>query len=125
MLLNYTAQDIFSLLLAILLFTTVLVFPGYVIGWATNLFSFRQRTFLAQYVIAIALSNALMPILLFLAFRFVSNQFGIGIIITFFLLWVAIQIRLVTKSHPRLEFRRELKWALAIGGIWAVFCVFL
>ena len=73
MLLNSTVQDIFSVLLATLLFSTVLVFPGYVIGWAANLFSFRNRTIPAQYIIAIALSNALMPVVLFWSFRFISR----------------------------------------------------
>src|SRR5688572_21274085 len=100
---NYTVQDIFSLLLAILLFTTVLVFPGYVIGWAVNLFSFRQRTLLAQYVMAMAFSNALIPVLLFLPYRFFSNQHGIGLIIIFFILWVAIQIKSSTKTRPSPE----------------------
>src|SRR5688500_10515543 len=125
MLPNFTAQDIFGLLLAILLFTTVLVFPGYVIGWAANLFSFRQRTFPAQYVIAMALSNALMPIVLFLAFRFISNQFGIRIIILFFILWAALQIKWSIKTRAKLEFTQELKWPLTLAGIWVVFCVFL
>src|SRR5678809_125143 len=95
---NYTLQDTFSLLLAILLFTTVAVFPGFVLGWALNIFSFRHRTILTQYVIAIALSNALVPVILFLAFRFVSNSFGLGIILLFFFLWALLQICLLYTS---------------------------
>jgi hypothetical protein len=125
MLLNYTAQDIFSLLLAILLFTTVLVFPGYVIGWATNLFSFRQRTLPARYVIAIALSNALMPVLLFWVFRYFSNQFGLLLVIFFFILWAVIQIKPLAQVRSRMEFTREVKIALILGGIWVLFCIFL
>ena len=125
MLFNYTVQDIFSLLLAILLFSTVLVFPGYVIGWAANLFSFRQRTFFAQYVIAMALSNALIPVLLFLPYHLFSNQHGIGVIVIFFVLWVAILIKSSKRNRPRAEFTREKKLALALGGAWVVFCIFL
>src|SRR4026209_738640 len=124
MLLNYTVQDIFSLLLAILLFSTVLVFPGYVIGWAVNLFSFKQRTFFAQYVIAMALSNALTPVLLFLPYRLFSNQHGIGVIVIFFMLWVTILIKSSKENRPRPELTRELKMPIALGGAWVVFCIF-
>lgn len=125
MLTNFTGQDVFGLLLAILLFTTVLVFPGYVIGWSLNLFSFRQRTILVQYVIALALSNALIPALLFLPYRLFSNQHGIGVIVIFFMLWVAILIKSSKINRPRLEFTRAIKVAVALGGTWVVFCIFL
>jgi len=125
MLFSYTVQDTFSMLFAILLFPLVLVFPGYVIGWALDIFSFKHRTLLAQYVIAIALSNALIPIILFLAFRFISNQFGIGIIIIFFILWAALQIKFQAKYRINLEAKQWHKMAFAIGGAWIVFCIFL
>ena len=123
--LNYTIHDTFSLILAMLLFTTVSVFPGYVIGWVINIFSFRQRTFPVQYVVAIALSNALIPVLLFLQYRYFSNRYGIGLIVVFFILWIAIQINSLAKSRPRLEITRQLKIALALGGAWVVFCICL
>ncbi|MEO5888196.1 MAG: hypothetical protein ABIQ77_11080, partial [Anaerolineales bacterium] len=125
MIFNYTVQDILSLSLAILLFSTVLIFPGYVIGWTMNLFSFRQRTFFAQYVIAMALSNALIPVLLFLPYRLFSNQHGIAVIVIFFLLWVAILIRSSKTNRPRPEFTREIKMAIVLGAGWVVFCIFL
>ena len=125
MLFNYTVQDILSLLLAILLFTMVLVFPGYVIGWAANLFSFRQRRLLVQYVIAMALSNALMPVLLFLPYRLLSNQHGIGLIFIFFILWVAIQMKSSIQTRPGPEITQESRMALTLGGVWVAFCIFL
>src|SRR5690349_14248807 len=123
MLVNYTLQDILSLLLAILLFSTVLVFPGYVIGWTANLFSFRNRTALTQYIVAIALSNALMPVILFWAFRFGSNQFGLLLVIFFLILWAVIQIMSSRQTRASIEFTREVKIALILGGIWVLFCV--
>ncbi len=123
--LNFTLQDILHVLFAILIFPTVLVFPGYVIGWAFDIFSFKQRTFLAQYVIATALSNAFMPAALFLAFRFASNQFGIGIILIFFLLWVAIQIKLIVEHRLVVEITQGHKILFVIGGVWIIFSIFL
>jgi hypothetical protein len=124
MLFNYTIQDMLSLALAILLFSVVLVFPGYVIGWALNFFSFRRRKPFAQYVIAIALSNALIPALLFLSYRFFSNQHGIGLIVIFFILWLAIQIG-SSRSQPKQKITRELKISLTLAGLWILFCILL
>src|SRR5689334_22288754 len=120
--LNFTAQDILQMLCAILLFPTVLVFPGYVIGWFFDVFSFKRRTFLAQYVIAFALSNALIPIILFLAFRFGSSKFGIGIIIIFFISWVAIQINLARQHQLNWKISQRHKVAFAISCLWIIFC---
>src|SRR6266508_602710 len=114
--LNFTLQDTLSMLFAILLFPTVLIFPGYVIGWVLDIFSFKRRTLLAQYVIAIALSNALIPLILFLAFRFVSNQFGIAIIILFFISWAVIQIKVLAKHRLNSEITQGQKMAFAIGS---------
>ena len=122
---NFTVQDTLSLLYAILLFPTVMIFPGYVLGWLSNVFSFKQRTGLAQHVIALALSNALIPIILFLAFRFSSNHFGIGLIITFFISWVVIQIKLVRGHGINLKPIRGNKLALLIGTVWIIFCILL
>lgn len=125
MLLNFTVQDTLHMLLAVLLFPTVLVFPGYVTGWALNIFSFKQRTIPAQYAIAIALSNSIIPVVLFFAFRFVSNQFGIGIIVAFFAIWIAIQIKLAREHRLHLKIIQEHKTAFIIGIVWVIFCVLL
>ena len=124
MLSNFTAHDIASLLLAILLFPIVAVVPGYVIGWTLDIFSFKKRTVIAQYVFAIALSNALIPVILYLTYRFVSNQFGIGIIILFSLLWVVIQTKLLREHQLNLDVSHN-KVAFAILGTWITFCTLL
>jgi len=123
--LNFTLQDTLSLLFATLLFPIVLVFPGYVIGWFLDIFSFSKRTFFTQYVISIALSNALTPIILYLAYRFASNQVGIGIIFMFFTLWAGIQIKLLTTGQLHINITQREKSALIIGGIWVIFCILL
>jgi hypothetical protein len=124
MLSNFTAHDIASLLLAILLFPVVAVVPGYVIGWTLDIFSFKRRSLIAQYVFAIALSNALIPVILYLAYRFVSNRFGIGIIILFSISWAVIQTKLLTDHQLDLDVAHN-KIAFAIFGIWISFCVLL
>lgn len=113
---NFTLQDNLSMLFAIVLFPTVSVFPVYVIGWALDIISFKQRGLLAQYIIAIALSNTLITGLLFLQYRYFSNQYGIRLIVVFFILWTVIQIKTLAKNPPGLEITQQLKMALALGG---------
>ena len=122
---NFTLQDTLSMLFAILLFPSVIVFPGYIIGRALDIFSFSKRTRLAQYAISIALSNAITPIILYLAYRFASNQIGVGIIIAFFILWAGIQIKLLTTGQLQVNITQREKSALIIGGIWVTFCILL
>lgn len=122
---NYTLQDVLRLSLAVLLFTSVSVFPGYVIGWTLNIFSFKQRTPLVRYVIAVALSNALTPVLLFLVYRNFSNLHGIGFIAVFFVAWAVIQIKSSTQMQSGSKLAGEAKVALGIAAIWILFCVLL
>jgi hypothetical protein len=125
MLPSFTLQDLSDMLVAIMLFPFVLVFPGYDIAWASNIFSFRKRTTLARYVLAIATSSALVPIILFFAFRFFSPQFGVGTIMIFFLVWAAVQFRSWASRRAGLVLPSWQKAAFTIGGIWMVFCIFL
>ena len=45
---NFTLQDILGATLAFCLFPLVIVFPGYIAGWALELFDFRHRQSIAR-----------------------------------------------------------------------------
>lgn len=121
---NYTLQDIASLLPAILLFPLASIVPGYVIGWLLDLFSFRKRTPLVQYVFGATISNAVVPLILYLAYRFVSDQFGIGLLFILFVGWVVIQIR--TFQNQKLAINKNLYRAgFTVAAVWITFCIFL
>src|SRR5579872_1016253 len=70
MLPHFTAEDLTSTLLAIVLFPVFLWVPGYAIAWLLDLFQFRRRTFPFRAVLSLPLSIALCPILTYLAGRF-------------------------------------------------------
>jgi hypothetical protein len=93
-----------------------------VIGWALDIFSFKQRSLLAQYVIAIALSNTLRTVLLFLQFRYFSNRYGIRLIVVFFHLMDCNSNKNLSKNPPGLEITRQPKMALALGGVEGIGC---
>lgn len=69
---NYTFQDIFGAALAFCLFPTVIIFPGYVIGWALDLFDFSRRRPIVRIGIGLVLSFAISPIVLHLTSSLLS-----------------------------------------------------
>ena len=69
---NFTLQDILGATLAFCLFPLVIVFPGYVVGWALDLFDFRRRQPIVRLGIGIALSFAVSPIVLHLTSSLLS-----------------------------------------------------
>src|SRR5689334_18428812 len=58
---NFTLIDVESAILASALFSFFMVPPGYVIGWSTNLFSFRDRLIGTRLLLAIAISASVTP----------------------------------------------------------------
>jgi MFS family permease len=111
MLSNFTFQDVFGIILAFSLYPLVLVFPGYVAGWALDLFGFRKRTSVAQLVMGIAFSSMISPALFFLSYRLVSSRFAIGLSIIMAILAVAIFILEIKKISSSLRMQ-ELKGLL-------------
>jgi hypothetical protein len=70
--LNFTAQDTLGILKASAALTPIMVAPGYVGGWALNLFEFRQRRPILRLILAIPLSIAICPMSSYLLARFFS-----------------------------------------------------
>jgi len=64
--LNFTLQDILGATLAFYLFPLVIVFPGYVCGWAFNLFDFKHHQPIVRLGIGLILSFAVSPITFYL-----------------------------------------------------------
>lgn len=63
---NYTAIDLTGTLLATLLFAAVLVPPGYVLAWATNLAKFRALDARWRFLLSVPLGIAVCPITIYL-----------------------------------------------------------
>ena len=126
---SFTAQDVFGSFLAVILFSLVFVFPGYVIGWWLNLFEFRKQLRGIQIITGITLSNAFSPIIFFLVYRFTSSNFAIGLLLLFAGIWVRLYfwqgqnkdeqaaISLQSKKYQRLFF--------AMIALWVIFSIFL
>jgi hypothetical protein len=65
--LNYTAADVLGSSESALLLALFLPIPGFVVGWITNVFRFRERTFLMRMVFSTPIAVAVMPVVVFLA----------------------------------------------------------
>ena len=131
MILNFTIQDLLGSGLAVLIFPIVLLIPGYLLGWWLNLFEFRARTRPARYAIGMALSNACVPIYVYLLYRFVSGRFVLLTLLVYGVIFFLIDIwpligrdrssRLATSAETWSYQRIFLVWA----AVWAVFSILL
>jgi hypothetical protein len=128
MLSSYTIQDVFGSLLAVILFSLVFVFPGYVIGWWLNLFEFRRRLPSVQIVMGITFSNAFSPIILFLVYRFASSNFAIGLLFIFAAIWGILYFRRDPNKDARSAISFQIKkyqlLLFAMIVLWVIFSIF-
>ena len=121
MLTNYTLHDILASLLACGLFPLVIVFPGFVTGWALNLFDFRQRSRLTQLALGLILSFAVSPIVLYLTSSLVSPAFA-SLTLSGFAL-AALVILLRDRRTLTVAESRNLKFLLLLIAAWTVFTI--
>jgi len=63
---NFTAADVVGTVEASLLLTLILFIPGYVVGWLSDAFAFRERRFALQLVLSTPLAVATSPIVVYL-----------------------------------------------------------
>jgi len=70
MLRNFTAIDIIGSVEATLLFVLVLFIPGYVVGWLSNVFEFRERRITTQFLLSSPLAVAVLPVVIYLLGRY-------------------------------------------------------
>ena len=128
---NFTIQDFLGSILALLLFPFVMLIPGYVFGWALNLFEFKSRTRLIRYLIGVVLSNAVLPITAFLIYRFSSGQFVLACL--FLLTGIYIYIDIIPLIHRGLSgfqagvfrFTNSNRTALLFAIFWVILSLVL
>jgi len=90
--------------------------PGYVAGWALDLFEFRQRRPILRLILAVPLSIAICPMLSYLLARFVEPGLWV-----FYLGVFAACILLLAKDVRRARLRPVAKYiwvALGLAAVW-------
>lgn len=66
---QFTVLDMLRTSEAVLLFVPIVVTPGYVIAWLTNVLAFRDRTLMARLTIAVPFSIGMCPIISYYLWR--------------------------------------------------------
>jgi len=119
MLRNFTVADIVGSVEASLLFALILLIPGYVVGWLSNVFDFRQRRLATQALLSSPLAVAVIPILVYLLGPYPKALwilFGASWLVFIFLLFGIAQ-RL---SQSRMQMHPAVAWTGAAFGVgWA------
>ena len=123
MLSNFTVVDITRTLEASLLLALILYIPGYVVGWLSNVFAFRERRFAAQCLLSTPVGVAVVPILIYLLGRYPTVLW-----ILFGASWLALGFlfRRVWKRWSPVSLQRmpRVLWVgTALALIWAFVAV--
>jgi hypothetical protein len=117
---NFTFQDILGILTGFALFPLVIVIPGYVTGWAFNLFEFRPRFLAARLAIALLLSITISPILCYLVASLISMKMAVLFIVGLALIFILLII------YDKGSFHWDNNWNIFvwIGTAWVVLVIF-
>ncbi len=119
--LNFTLQDILGATLAFCLFPLVIVFPGYVTGWALDLFDFRLRQPIVKLGIGLVLSFAITPIVLDLTSSLLSFNFALITLGGFAAAFAFIILR--ERPASTSQTKRGAKTILWIGVVWVALAI--
>jgi hypothetical protein len=119
--LNFTLHDIIGAALATFLFPLVIVFPGYVTGWALDLFDFKNRQPVVRLGIGLVLSFAVSPIVLDLTSSLLSLNASLFTLGGFAAAFAVIILK--EKPISSLETKNGVKTILWIGGVWIVIAI--
>ncbi len=118
---NYTIQDIVGAIRGIAGFSLLLFFPGFVAGWALDLFRFKEQTLPARSAWAVTLSFAISPILLSLASHLAGPNLLALTLWSVAAVWLGITI--AERRRPRVQFDRHLWTVLALMFLGALLVV--
>lgn len=107
---NFTVADILGSIEASLLLALVLFVPGYVIGWVSNIFLFRQRRVVTQCALSTPLAVAVVPILVYLLGRYPRVLWA-----AFLAVWVVFAGLIVRKWKPGLSKKESPLFSTKVG----------
>ncbi|MFZ3211162.1 MAG: hypothetical protein WA188_06565 [Terriglobales bacterium] len=115
---NFTIADTLGTLTACVALAPLMFAPGYVIGWALDLFEFRQRRPVLRFILAIPLTIAICPMLSYLLARFLEPGLW-----AFYISVSAACVLLLAKEGRRAKLRSVSKYtwvALGLMALWGM-----
>ncbi|MGD1214450.1 MAG: hypothetical protein ABR861_05635 [Terriglobales bacterium] len=120
---NFTVVDTLGILKACLALLPFMFAPGYVAGWALDLFEFRQRRPVLRLILAVPLTIAICPMLSYLLARFLEPglwAFYIGVSAACVLLLVKEARRAQLRSVSKYTFSMYIWVALGLMALWGM-----
>jgi len=120
---NFTVVDTLGTLKACVALLPFMFAPGYVAGWALDLFEFRRRRQILRLILAVPLSISICPMLSYLLARFLEP-----VLWAFYIVVFAACVLLLAKEARRAKLRPVSKcifskyiWvALSLMALWGV-----
>ncbi len=120
---NFTVVDTLGTLKASLALLPFMFAPGYVLGWALDLFEFRRRRPILRLILAVPLTIAICPMLSYLLARYLEPGLW-----AFYIFVFAASVLLLVKEARRAQLQAVSKppsskyiWiALGLMALWAV-----
>jgi hypothetical protein len=110
---NFTLADVCKTLAGLVLFIPFAFSPGYVIGWLSDVLEFRKRSLGEKSLMALVLSIATVPLLIYLTARFGSMTLAWILTAAAFGTSVVLFVRDLRKEeHPLAGWRGSLLLAL-------------
>jgi len=109
---NFAVTDTLGILKACLALLPFAFAPGYVVGWALDLFEFRQRRPILRLILAVPLSIAICPMLSYLLARFLEPALW-----AFYISVFAACVLLLAKETRRAKLRSVSKYTRAALGL--------
>jgi hypothetical protein len=119
---NLTVTVLLESMAATFLLGLFLLPPGYLLGWASNLFNFREASGSERLLFSVACSVAVTPIFAVLLGRYL----GVRITLAVFLITAAVSVGLLmrewrTRAHTKCEpMDRSTKVALCLMVAWSL-----
>jgi len=120
---SFTLVDTLGTLKACLALLPFMFAPGYVAGWALNLFEFRQRRPILRLILAVPLSIAICPMLSYVLGRFFEPgnwAFYIAVLGASVLLLAKEASRAKLELLSRNKFSAHIWIALTLVALWGV-----
>ena len=115
---NFTIVDTLGILTACIALAPLMFAPGYVIGWALDLFEFRHRRPVLRCVLAVPLTIAICPMLTYLLARFLTPGLW-----TFYIGVSSACVLLLARDARRVKLRSVSKYtwiALGLMVVWGI-----
>ena len=120
---NFTLVDTLGILKACLALLPFMFAPGYVAGWALDLFEFRQRRPILRLILAVPLTIAICPMLSYLLARFLEPglwAFYISAFAACALLLVKEARRALLRPPSKYTLSKYTWIALGLLALWGV-----